>query len=80
MNDKRKRVVVAGQINDNELQRLRTTIGLRTTTKDKLDKNRAPGQCYDGFICQLVDLWERADGNRIDSVVSTAGGNQGAQV
>ena len=37
----------------------RTTIGLRMTTKDKLDKNRAPGQCYDGFICQLVDLWER---------------------
>ena len=37
----------------------RTTIGLKTTTKDKLDKNRAPGQCYDGFICQLVDLWEK---------------------
>jgi hypothetical protein len=33
----------------------RTTIGLRETTK--LDSNRAPGQCYDGFLCQLVDLW-----------------------
>jgi len=43
--------------------RLRTTIGLKKTTKDKLDKNRAPGQCYDGFICQLVDLWERNNGN-----------------
>jgi hypothetical protein len=42
--------------------RPRTTIGLKTTTKDKLDKNRAPGQCYDGFICQLVDLWERTNG------------------
>ena len=40
----------------------RTTIGLKMTTKDKLDNNRAPGQCYDGFICQLVDLWERTNG------------------
>jgi len=37
----------------------RTTIGVKLTTKDKLDRNRAPGQCYDGFIRQLVDLWER---------------------
>jgi hypothetical protein len=37
----------------------RTTIGLKQATKTKLDENRAPGQCYDGFICQLVDLWER---------------------
>jgi len=37
----------------------RTTIGLRETTKTKLDANRAPGQCYDGFLCQLVDLWEK---------------------
>ncbi len=46
----------------------RTTIGLRVSTKEKLDKNRAPGQCYDGFLCQLVDMWEeihqgRATGN-----------------
>ena len=58
----------------------RTTIGLRITTKDKLDKNRAPGQCYDGFICQLVDLWEETNSNKMASVVSTAGGNQGAGV
>ncbi|MDD5604762.1 MAG: hypothetical protein RBR99_04725 [Dehalococcoidales bacterium] len=37
----------------------RTTIGLKTTTKERLDKSRAPGQCYDGFICQLVDCWEK---------------------
>ncbi len=37
----------------------RTTIGLRTATKTKLDKNRAPGQCYDGFLCQMVELWEK---------------------
>ena len=42
----------------------RTTIGLKMITKEKLDKNRAPGQCYDGFICQLVDLWERNNGKR----------------
>ena len=41
----------------------RTTIGLKMQTKAMLDKNRAPGQCYDGFICQLVDLWEKASGN-----------------
>ncbi len=41
----------------------RTTIGLKLATKDKLDKNRAPGQCYDGFIYQLVDLWEKTNSN-----------------
>ncbi len=39
--------------------RLHTTIGLRKVTKAQLNKNRALGQCYDGFICQLIDLWER---------------------
>lgn len=37
----------------------RTTLGVRKSTRDKLDRNRAPGQCYDGFICQLVDWWEK---------------------
>ena len=36
----------------------RTTIGLKRTTKSKLDSNRAPGQCYDGFLCQMMELWE----------------------
>jgi len=36
----------------------RSTIGLRRTTKARLDRSRAPGQCYDGFLCQLVDMWE----------------------
>jgi len=35
-----------------------TTIGLKKATKQRLDKARAPGQCYDGFLCQLVDFWE----------------------
>ena len=58
----------------------RTTIVLKKTTKDGLDKNRAPGQCYDGFICQLVDLWEKTNERRITYVASPAGGNQGAGV
>jgi hypothetical protein len=37
-----------------------STIGIKKTTKARLDENRAPGQNYDGFIWQLTDLWERA--------------------
>jgi hypothetical protein len=58
----------------------RTTISLKASTKAKLDENRAPGQCYEGFICQLVDLWKKTYVNRLATVVSTAGGNQGAGV
>ncbi|MDD4681503.1 MAG: hypothetical protein PHP79_11625 [Clostridia bacterium] len=46
----------------------RSTIGLRMSTKKKLDKSRAPGQCYDGFLCQLVDMWDEfhaGNGNNI---------------
>ena len=43
---------------------LRTTIGLKKATKDRLNENRSPGQCYDGFICQLVDLWEEYKGKQ----------------
>ncbi len=48
----------------------RTTIGLKKTTKDGLDKNRAPGQCYDGFIRQLVDLWEKVKEGRQDYAIN----------
>jgi len=41
----------------------RSTIGLKMSTKEKLDKSRAPGQCYDGFLCQLVDMWDEVNGN-----------------
>jgi hypothetical protein len=41
----------------------RTSIGLKNSTKEKLDKNRAPGQCYDGFLQQMVELWEQTNGN-----------------
>ena len=52
--------IAAGRQTSYKVHKARTTIGLKITTKDKLDENRAPGQCYDGFICQLVDLWEQA--------------------
>jgi hypothetical protein len=28
-------------------------------TKAKMDKWRAQGQCYDGFLSQMVELWEK---------------------
>ncbi len=37
----------------------RTTVSVSKTTKDRLDKWRAAGQCYDGFLCQMVDIWEK---------------------
>ena len=36
-----------------------TTIALQKVTKARLDGSKAPGQCYDGFITELVDYWER---------------------
>ena len=43
----------------------RTTIGVKQSTKTRLDGNRAPGQCYDGFLCQLVDVWEESKGTNL---------------
>jgi hypothetical protein len=39
--------------------RNRTTVSIDKTTKAKLDKWRAKGQCYDGFLYELVVLWEK---------------------
>jgi len=52
-----------------------TTIAIWKSTKEKLDKNRAPGQCYNGFICQLVDMWERIGEERVYNRADSAGGN-----
>jgi hypothetical protein len=38
---------------------LHTTIALQKVTKEKMDSSKAPGQCYDGFINELVEYWER---------------------
>ena len=56
-----------------------TTIAIWKDTKDKLDRNRAPGQCYSGFICQLIDLWEKTGEEKVFSRAGSAGGNQGAK-
>ena len=52
----------------------RSTIGLKNNTKARLDRNRAPDQCYDGFICQLVDLWEKIRGNMPEYIYYTSKG------
>jgi hypothetical protein len=36
-----------------------TTIALQKDTKSRLDGNKAPGQCYDGFISEMIDYWVR---------------------
>ena len=54
----------------------RTTIGIKASTKSELDRRRAPGQCYDGFLCQLMNMWDRDGGRR--PAPGPAGGNQGA--
>lgn len=48
----------------------RSTIGLKKSTKAKLDKSRAPGQCYDGFLCQLVDMWDEIHKGRFKNTTS----------
>ena len=47
-----------------ELYKNRSTIGLKVSTKEKMDRCRAPGQCYDGFIQQVVDYWEKNNRRR----------------
>ena len=63
MNNNNEALWAKEEVYGRGLYKIRTTIGIKTTTKAKLDINRAPGQCYDGFICQLVDLWEKSNGN-----------------
>ncbi|MFC2026845.1 hypothetical protein ACFLUX_02600 [Chloroflexota bacterium] len=70
--------MVMGELEDNRANKPITTIAVWKSTKDKLDRNRAPGQCYNGFICQLVDLWEKTGEEKIFSQAGSAGGNLGA--
>lgn len=50
---------------DKGARSLTTTIGVKKTTKARLDKNKAPGQSYNGFIGQLIDLWEEVKEGRL---------------
>ncbi|MDD2471827.1 MAG: hypothetical protein PHT28_02775 [Dehalococcoidales bacterium] len=43
---------------------IRVSIGLKRSTKARLDNSRAPGQCYDGFVCQLIEMWNEAQKKR----------------
>jgi hypothetical protein len=36
-------------------------IRLRASTKERINRDKAPGQRYDGFFRQLLDLWERKE-------------------
>ncbi len=49
---------------DHNTKYKRSTIGLKTSTKDRLDQCRAPGQCYDGFIQQMVEHWENSQSKK----------------
>ena len=68
------RFMAGTRMKNSMTDKVRTTIGIKMTTKDKLDKNRAPGQCYDGFICQLVDLWEKVKEGKQDYILNTSRG------
>lgn len=50
-----------------------TTIAVWESTKSKLDQHRAPGQCYNGFICQLLDLWEESNRPAAMSMAGSSG-------
>ena len=39
----------------------RSTIGIKQSTKNRLDVYRYPGQSYDGFLRQLLDMWEKTE-------------------
>jgi hypothetical protein len=56
-----------GQLENDGNNKLFTSIAIWKSTKEKLDRNRAPGQCYNGFICQLVDMWEQIGEDKIPS-------------
>lgn len=63
-----------------ELRTAITTIGVHRSTKARLDKHRASGQCYNGFIGQLIELWAKAKKERRGHLTGSAGENQGASI
>ncbi|GAJ02379.1 unnamed protein product [marine sediment metagenome] len=40
------------------------SVGISPETFDRLTKLKAPKQVYDGFITQLLDLWEEKHGEK----------------
>lgn len=41
-----------------------TTVRVSSESLDRLTKLKAPKQVYDGFITQLLDLWEEKHGEK----------------
>lgn len=46
------------------MQAERSTIGIKRSTKNKLDSYRVPGQTYEGIILEMIDLWEERGEHR----------------
>ena len=40
------------------------TIVVRRSTKDRINLTRAPGQSYDGFLFQAMDVWDKVSTGR----------------
>ncbi len=38
------------------------SIKVQKATKDRMAELKAPGQSYDGFITQMLELWEKQKG------------------
>jgi hypothetical protein len=41
------------------IETLKTTIAIQKITKTRLNDSKAPGQCYDVFINELIEYWAR---------------------
>ena len=67
--DKSKGIAVKKQI-IYDLYGQHTTIGFKKTIKYGLNRDRAPGQCYDGFVCWFIDLWEKVKEEKQNYVVN----------
>jgi hypothetical protein len=58
-----------------------TTISIHKSTKEKLDQIKAPGQNYNGIICQLIEVWLLAkDRNGFLSVINDTGSTNQAEI
>ena len=54
---------------------MRTTIALNKSTKAELSRIKAPGQCYDGFLRQLIEAWENSNAEQPEACAENALGS-----
>ena len=57
------------QKNRHKQQEVFKFIRLRASTKERINKDKAPGQRYDGFFRQLLDLWEKQENESILNLI-----------